>query len=106
MSRRIYVIFRDLFSGNCEPDSSVNTLIIHLPDRLQVYWLDIDLLHEAVKGGGFPGIKKKDIIYPLQSLVQSHPPTKDFYSFLLVYFELGLVTSLKISCRYASSRIF
>jgi hypothetical protein len=49
--------------------TAVNTLIVHLPDRLQVYWLDIDLLHEAVKCGGFPGIKKKDIIYPLQSLV-------------------------------------
>jgi hypothetical protein len=26
----------------------------------------------TVKRGGFPLIKKKDIIYPLQSLVQSH----------------------------------
>jgi hypothetical protein len=53
--------------------TALNTLIVHLPDRLQVNWLDLDLLHDVVKRGGFPRIKKEDIIYPLQTLLQMHP---------------------------------
>ena len=41
--------------------TAVKTLILHLPKRLEIYWLDLDLLHDAVKCGGFPVIKKKDI---------------------------------------------
>jgi hypothetical protein len=53
--------------------TAVKMLILHLPERLQVYWLDLDLLHDAVEVGGFPGILKEDIKSPLKSPGQSHP---------------------------------
>jgi hypothetical protein len=51
--------------------TAVKTLILNLPESLQVFWLDLAVLHEAVKRGGFPGIKKEDITSSLKSLGQS-----------------------------------
>ena len=50
--------------------TAVKTLILNLPERLQVFWLDLALLHKAVKRGGFPAIKKEDITSSLKSLGQ------------------------------------
>ncbi len=50
--------------------TELNTIILHFPQRMWGGWMDLEVLHDSIKRGGFPEVARKDVTNALKGLTK------------------------------------
>jgi hypothetical protein len=50
--------------------TELNTIILHFPQRMWGGWMDLKVLHDSIKRGGFPEVARKDVANALKGLTK------------------------------------
>jgi hypothetical protein len=50
--------------------TELNTIILHFPQWMWGGWMDLEVLHDSIKRGGFPEVARKDVTNALKGLTK------------------------------------